>query len=175
MRAHQLKLRVTSEELQQRIQDLSAKIRADYENKNPILIGILKGAFVFLADLIRHFDFPLEIDFIRLASYGCETETCGTVNVVKDLEMSIENRHVLIVEDIVDSGITMNWLINHLQARNPKSLKICTLIDKHERRDTDVPVHYVGLRVEHGFLVGYGLDFSEQYRHLRGIYEVCFT
>jgi hypoxanthine phosphoribosyltransferase len=174
MQEHRLVPRVGADDLHQKIRELAAKIQADYQGKEPILIGVLKGAFVFLADLARCLDLPLEIDFLRLASYGNQTETSGAIKLKKDIEISIEGRDVLVVEDIVDSGSTLNWLLRHLEAGSPKSLKVCALIDKCERRQQEICVDYAGIRIEQGFLVGYGLDYSEKYRNLQGIYEVEF-
>lgn len=175
MQEHRLIPRVPCDDLQQRIRELAAQIQLDYEGKEPVLIGILKGAFVFLADLARQLDLPLEIDFLRLASYGDRTESSGMIELIQDLEISIAGCDVLVIEDIVDSGITLDWLIRHLQAGKPKSLKVCALIDKYERRQREVTVDYTGIRIAEGFLVGYGLDYSEKYRNLQGIYEVEFT
>ncbi|OIP90957.1 MAG: hypoxanthine phosphoribosyltransferase [Syntrophobacteraceae bacterium CG2_30_61_12] len=175
MQEHRLIPRVPAEDLQQRIRELAAQIQADYEGRELILIGVLKGAFVFLADLARHLDLPLEIDFLRLASYGSRTESSGAIELTKDIEISITDRDVLVVEDIVDSGITMAWLLRYLKSRQPRSLRVCALIDKFQRRQADVRVDYAGIRIDQGFLVGYGLDYSEKYRNLETIYEVKFT
>lgn len=175
MQEHRLIPRVPADQLQQRIRELAAQIQADYEGRELILIGVLKGAFVFLADLARLLDLPLEIDFLRLASYGSRTESSGVIELTKDIEISIADREVLVVEDIVDSGITMAWLLRHLKSGKPRSLRVCALIDKFQRRQADVRVDYAGIRIEQGFLVGYGLDYSEKYRNLETIYEVKFT
>jgi hypoxanthine phosphoribosyltransferase len=166
---------VSMEELEMQLEALAAQINRDYEGKNPIVVGVLKGAFIFLADLVRRLSFPLEVDFVRLASYGTESETSGVVRITKDLETPIKGRHVLIVEDIVDTGTTLAWYIERLREQEAESVKICALIDKHERRKVPVPLEYVGISIDRGFLVGYGLDFSEKYRHLPGIFEVEFT
>ena len=174
MEGHQLVLRISSEELQSRLDELAIQINRDYEGRRPLMIGVLKGAFVFLADLMRRLSVPVEVDFIRLASYGSSAETSGTIRITKDTELPVENRDILIIEDIIDTGLTLDWLLKHFQTLHPRSIKVCTLIDKFERRQVDANPDYVGIRVKEGFLVGYGLDFSENYRHLPGIYEVRF-
>ncbi len=174
MEKHQLIQRFSADQLQQRVRELADEIRTDYRNRQLVVIGILKGAFIFLADLIRHLNIPSEVDFIRLASYGSLTESSGSIRVTKDIELPIAGKHVLVVEDIVDSGITMAWLLDHLRGKNPESVKTCVCIDKCERREKSVAADYIGFRVTQGFLVGYGLDWSEQYRYLPDIYEVKF-
>ena len=166
---------VSMEELEMQLEALAVQINRDYEGKNPVVVGVLKGAFIFLADLVRRLSFPLEVDFVRLASYGTESETSGVVRITKDVEIPLKGRHVLIVEDIVDTGTTLAWYIDRLREQEAASVKICALIDKHERRKVPVPLEYVGISIDKGFLVGYGLDFSEKFRHLPGIFEVEFT
>lgn len=175
MESYQLVSRVSPEELQQRIGELADQINRDYETKHLVLIGILKGAFVFLADLMRHLSIPIEVDFVRLASYGDGSETSGSVCITKDIELPIQDRDVLVIEDIVDTGITLDWLLKHLRAYNPRSIKVCALIDKTERRQIDLHPDYTGIRMKKGFVVGYGLDFSEKHRNLPGIFEVRFS
>lgn len=165
---------ISSDQLQQRLDEMADQINRDYQGKSIIVVGVLKGAFMFLADLIRRLSIPVEVDFVRLASYGDSTETCGTVRISKDLELEIAGRDILIVEDIVDTGITLSWFLDRLRARNPQSIKVCTLIDKYERREVEVALDYVGLRLEKGFIVGYGLDFCERHRNLPDIHEVHF-
>ncbi len=172
MEQYRLVPRVSEEELDARLGELADQINIDYAGKDIIVVGILKGAFVFLADLVRKLSIPVQVDFIRLASYGEKTETSGEVRITKEIELPIDGRHLLIVEDIVDSGITLDWLLKHLQGYRPESVKICALIDKTERRQVQIPLDYVGIRVPDGFLVGYGLDFSEKFRNLPGIFEV---
>jgi hypoxanthine phosphoribosyltransferase len=172
--SYELVQRISSEELQMRLDELAEQINQDYQGKSLIVIGVLKGAFVFLADLVRRISSPLEVDFVRLASYGVSTETSGKIQITKDIEISIKGRHVLVVEDIVDTGLTLAWYLEHLQSFNPESIKVCALIDKFERRQTSIPLDYVGIRMEKGFLVGYGLDYSEKHRNLPGICEVQF-
>ena len=160
----------TKEEIREAVERLGREIEEGYRGKTPILIGILKGSFVFLADLVRTLSIPVEIDFIRAASYGRGTRPSGEVSILKDIELSIQGRDVLLVEDIVDTGITLRVICDHLREKGPSSLRICALIDKKVRREVDVAVDLVGFEVEGGFLVGYGLDCGERYRHLPEIY-----
>ena len=150
---------------------LAAEITGDYHDKHPILVGILKGSFMFMADLIRLLDFPLEVEFIRLSSYGGGSQTSGKVEVVQGLSGPIENREVLIIEDIVDTGLTTAFLRDYLQERKPASLRLCTLADKPSRRQVPVPIDYLGFTVPDKFLVGYGLDYDEKFRNLP---DMCF-
>jgi hypoxanthine phosphoribosyltransferase len=161
---------ISREDIAQRVAELGAQISRDYAGRDPVLVGVLKGAFIFMADLVRALDFPVELDFVRLHSYGGGTSPTGEVHVTKDVELALEGRDVLIVEDIVDIGFTLDFLRQHLATRNPRSLRICVLIDKQERRQVEVPLDYVGFVVEKGFLVGYGLDCGEQARTLPEIY-----
>ncbi len=174
MENYRLVPRVTGNEIESLIGRLAEEINRDYEGKDILVIGILKGAVIFLADLVRKLSVPVEVDFVRLSSYGSESETSGTVTLTKDLEHSVTGRHVLIVEDIVDTGLTLRWFLGHLQHQKPESVRICALVDKLERRRVHVPLDYVGLRMEKGFIVGYGLDYSEKHRNLPGIFEVQF-
>lgn len=174
MANYELRPCISAEQLQQRVDDMARQINRDYQDKNVIVIGILKGAFVFLADLIRRLSFPLQVDFVRLASYGEKTETSGTIQISKDIELHIQGKDILIVEDIVDTGITLSWFLDRLRARKPQSVRVCALIDKFERRELEVPLDYVGIRLEKGFIVGYGLDFCERHRNLPDIQEVRF-
>ena len=171
---YQLVERISSERLEVCLNNLAERINRDYAGKSLVLIGVLKGAFIFMADLARRLSVPIQLDFVRLASYGEKAETCGSVRITKDIELSIKGRHVLVVEDIVDTGITMNWYLEHLRSLCPESVRVCTLIDKMERRRVEVAVDYVGLDLDSGFLVGYGLDYSEKHRNLPAIYEVVF-
>ncbi len=157
---------VTEEELKAKVAELGQAISADYRGKNPLLIAILKGAVVFLTDLMRHITIPHEIDFIAVSSYGAATESSGIVRLVMDLETNIEGRHVLLVEDIVDTGLTLNYIIENLKTRRPASIKTCVLLNKAERRQVDVPLDYVGFDIPNKFVVGYGLDYGEKYRNL---------
>jgi hypoxanthine phosphoribosyltransferase len=156
-------------DIQGRIQSLAHKISADYSGKKLIAIGVLKGAFIFLADLVRYISVPTQIDFVRLASYGADTKSSGKVRITKDIELDIKGQDVLVVEDIIDSGYTLTFLVEHLKGFRPLSVKICALINKTERREIKVAPDYVGFTVESGFLVGYGLDFNEDYRTLSDI------
>lgn len=174
MEDYRLVLRISAEELKKQVNDLAARINRDYEGKSLIVVGILKGACIFLSDLVRRLSMPVEIDFVRLASYGKSSETSGEIKLTKDVELPVEGRHVLVVEDIVDTGTTLVWFIDYLRQRQPESVKICALVDKLERREVEVPLDYVGIRVDKGFLVGYGLDFAEKHRNLPEIHEVEF-
>ena len=154
------------DELEKRVKELGAQITADYRGKELLVIGVLKGANVFLADLIRHIELPLEIDFIAAASYGSSTESSGVVRLLKDLDYPIENRHVLLVEDLIDTGLTLHYLAENLKARQPASFQICTLLDKPERRKVSMEVDYKGFDIPDEFIVGYGIDFNQKYRNL---------
>ena len=157
---------ITQEDIAKKVDELAAEIRKDYRGKNPLLIGILKGSFVFLADLVRAMNIPAEIDFVRLASYGSGTESSGKIKLVKDIETPIKDRHVLVVEDIVDRGLTVRFLLDYLSFRKPASLKLCTLFNKPSKRKVEVPIDYVGFTVPDAFVVGYGLDLDEKFRYL---------
>jgi len=158
---------LTEEELQTRIAELGETISRDYAGENLLLLCVLKGGVLFLTDLMRHISIPHEIDFMAVSSYGRGVrESSGVVRIVKDLDEPIENKHILIVEDIIDSGATLNYLIQLLEPRNPASLKICTLLNKWQRRTVDIPVDYVGFDIEDEFVFGYGLDLDERYRNL---------
>jgi hypoxanthine phosphoribosyltransferase len=174
MEEYRLVPRISAEELDNLVTELALRINLHYEGKSLLIIGILKGACIFLSDLVRRLSVPVEIDFVRLTSYGKGSVTSGEIRITKDVEMSIEGRHVLVVEDIVDTGTTLVWFLEHLRKRQPKSLRICALVDKLERREVEVPLDYVGIRVDKGFLVGYGLDFAEKHRNLPAIHEVEF-
>jgi len=157
---------ITEEELQARVAELGKAISNDYRGKDLLLVCILRGAVVFLSDLMRHITIPHEIDFMAVSSYGAATETSGIVRILKDLETSIEGRDVLIVEDIVDTGLTLDYIISNLKTRRPASLRTCVLLNKSERRLVDVPLDYVGFDIPNKFVVGYGLDYGEKYRNL---------
>jgi len=152
--------------LQQRVTELGEEISHDYEGRDLLLVGVLKGAVFFMADLMRHLTIPCEIDFMAISSYGDSTDSSGVVRILKDLDINIEGRDVLVVEDIIDSGLTLSYLIRNLEAREPASLEICALLTKPERREIDVPVRYVGFEIPNRFVIGYGLDFAERYRNL---------
>ena len=157
---------VTEDELARRVRGLGEQISAEYDGDPLMLIGILKGAIFFLADLMRHLSVSCEIDFMAVSSYGSSTDSSGVVRILKDLDTSIEGRQVLIVEDIVDSGLTLSYLLRTLSARNPASLAVCALLAKPERRKLDLPIHYVGFEIPNRFVIGYGLDYAERYRNL---------
>jgi len=172
MKEEKLVLLYSKEEIARKVTDLANQISKDYDGKEVILICILKGAFIFLADLIRNLRIPLKIDFVRLASYGSQTRSSGDINITKDIELSIEGKDVVVVEDIVDTGLTTSYIIERLKRKKPNSLRLCALIDKRERREINIEADYVGFIVEEGFIVGYGIDFDERYRHLPEIYRI---
>jgi hypoxanthine phosphoribosyltransferase len=167
-----LKPIISRDQIQARLRELAAQINRDYAGQPLIIVGVLKGVFIFLADLIRLLEMPVRVDFVRLHSYGASDTSSGQVKITKDLELDITDRHVLIVEDIIDSGLTLKYLLERLQERRPKSLKVCCLTDKQERRTCSVPLDYVGFVVPRGFLVGYGLDYAEDYRQFPDICEL---
>jgi len=154
------------EELAKRIEEIGAEITADYAGKEILMIGVLRGAVVFMADLARAIKVPVAIDFMAVSSYGAGTSSSGVVRILKDLDVSIEGKHVLVVEDIIDSGLTLNYLLDNLKSRKPASLKLCTLLNKPERRKVKVNIDYNGFNVPDYFVVGYGLDYAEKYRNL---------
>jgi hypoxanthine phosphoribosyltransferase len=157
---------IDEESLQRRIRELGEEISGDYAGRDLLLIGVLKGAVFFMSDLMRNLTIPCEIDFMAISSYGDSTDSSGVVRILKDLDINIEGRDVLIVEDIIDSGLTLSYLLRNLEARGPASLEICSLLTKPERREADVPVRYVGFEIPNRFVIGYGLDFAERYRNL---------
>ena len=159
----------TREEIEATVNKLADEIRKDYHAKHPILIGVLKGSFMFLADLIRQLDFPLEVEFVRLSSYVRHRETSGKIKVVQGLRSPIKGREVLVIEDIVDTGLTISFLLDHLSKKKPASLKLCALTDRPSRRQVPVTIDYLGLTVPNKFLVGYGLDWDEKFRNLPDI------
>jgi len=152
--------------LQGRVGELGAEISADYAGRDLLLVGVLKGAVFFMADLMRELAVPCEIDFMAISSYGAATDSSGVVRILKDLDINIADRHVLVVEDIIDSGLTLSYLMRNLRARKPSSLEICALLTKPDRREIDVPVRYIGFEIPNRFVIGYGLDFAERYRNL---------
>ena len=157
---------VTAEDLQRRVAELGKQITADYADRSLLLVGVLKGAVFFLSDLMRYIEVPVEVDFMAVASYGSATDSSGVVRILKDLDAAIEGRDVLIVEDIVDSGLTLQYLLRNLGSRNPASLEVCALLTKPERRKVDLPTRYVGFEIPNRFVVGYGLDYAERHRNL---------
>ena len=157
---------VSGEDLQRRVVELGREISADYEGRDLFMVGVLKGAVIFLADLMRHLEVPCEIDFMAVSSYGSQTDSSGVVRILKDLDSSIEGRHALIVEDIIDSGLTLQYLQRSLKARNPASLEVCSLLTKPDRRRVDLPIRYIGFEIPNRFVIGYGLDYAQRYRNL---------
>ncbi len=160
------------EAIDRRVRELAEKISRDYEGRELIMIGVLKGAFIFMSDLIRNISIPCTVDFARLASYGAGTASSGKVIVAKDIETSIRGKDILIVEDIVDTGLTLKFFVDWLMERNPRSLKVCAFLDKRLKRKVTFEADYVGFTIDDGFVVGYGLDFNEQYRFLPDVYVV---
>jgi hypoxanthine phosphoribosyltransferase len=169
----QPKLRIlfNRQEIATTVSRLAAEISQDYHDKYPLLIGILKGSFMFMADLLRHLDFPLEVDFIGLASYGGGRQTSGKIKVVKGLQSPVKDREVLVIEDIIDTGLTTGFCLDYLRQKKPASLKLCTLTDKPARRQVPVTIDYLGFTVPNKFLVGYGLDLNQKFRNLP---DICF-
>jgi hypoxanthine phosphoribosyltransferase len=157
---------ISREELQAKVDELAAAIGADYEGKCPILVCVLKGAIFFMADLARRLPFDLEVEFMAVSSYGQSTDSSGVVRILKDLDIDIEGRHVLIVEDIIDSGLTLQYLTNNLGSRNPASIEVVTLLSKPSRRTAELQCRYTGFEIPNEFVVGYGLDYAEKYRNL---------
>lgn len=160
------KVLITEEQIQQKVRELGHAISSDFAGRNPLVICVLKGAFIFMADLVKHLTIPLEIDFMAVSSYGQSTQSSGVVKIVKDLDTPVEGRDVLIVEDIIDSGLTLSYLVDVLERRNALSVSIVTLFNKPNRRTTGLEVDYVGFELPDAFVVGYGLDFAEKYRNL---------
>src|ERR671911_2416064 len=160
---------VPSDDIQEKVRELGERITQDYRGEKLLLVGILRGAVVFLSDLMRHLQLPCEIDFMDISSYGTGTQSSGVVRILKDLEEDITGRHVLIVEDIVDTGLTLSYLLRSLQARKPASLEICALLTKPSRRQVDLSVKYLGFEVPDEFVIGYGIDYAGAYRNLPDI------
>ena len=160
---------ITSQEIEDKVREIGARITEDYEGEKPLLIGILRGAVVIMSDLMRNIDLQCELDFMDISSYGTGTSSSGVVRILKDLEEDITGRHVLIVEDIIDTGLTLSYLMRSLQARKPASLEICALLSKPTRRRADLNVRYLGFEVPDEFVVGYGLDYAGAYRNLPDI------
>jgi hypoxanthine phosphoribosyltransferase len=157
---------VTREDLERRVRELGAEISRDYDGKDLFLVGVLKGAVFFLSDLMRQIEVPCEVDFMAVASYGSSTDSSGVVRILKDLDATIEGKDVLIIEDIIDSGLTLSYLLRTLKAREPRSLEVCALLTKPERREVDLPIRYTGFEIPNKFVIGYGLDHAERYRNL---------
>ena len=157
---------IDEDTLRTRVAELGAEVSGDYEGRDLLLIGVLKGAVFFMADLMRHITVPCEVDFMAISSYGDSTDTSGIVRILKDLDINIEGRDVLVVEDIIDSGLTLSYLMRNLESREPATLEVCALLTKPDRREIEVPVRYVGFEIPNRFVIGYGLDFGERYRNL---------
>ncbi len=173
MNKETLKLIISPSNITNKVSELAKQILRDHAEDELVFVGTLKGSFIFLADLVRALDKKdVLIDFVRVKSYGYSDTSSEKVIITKDVELPLEGKTVILVEDIVDTGLTVKFLLEHLQLHQPKILKVCALIDKRERRKVDVPIDYVGFVIEKGFLVGYGLDYMEKYRHLPGVYEV---
>jgi hypoxanthine phosphoribosyltransferase len=168
----QLKILISRDEIAKAVDRLASEIERDYQGKQPLLIGVLKGSFVFMADLIRQLDLPLELDFVRLSSYGAARESSGRVRVIQGAKTPIKGRDVLVIEDIVDTGITTAFLLDYLRKRKPASLKLCALTDKPSRRRVPVSIDYLGFPVPNKFIVGYGLDCDQRFRNLPDIYAL---
>jgi len=168
---HELHILFSRQEIEATVSRLATEISRDYHSKLPLLVGILKGSFMFMADLIRHLEFPLEVDFVGLSSYGQGKQTSGKVKVVQGLRSPVKGREVLVIEDIVDTGLTTTFLLDYLREQKPASLKLCALTDKPSRRQVPVTIDYLGLTAPDKFLVGYGLDWGEKYRNLP---DICF-
>lgn len=161
-----LEILITQEQIQERIKELGSQIAREYAGLNPLLIGVLKGATLFLSDLLRAIDIQVGIEFMAISSYGSSTRTSGEVRILKDLGVAIEGRHIIVVEDIVDTGLTLSYLLANLKSRGAASVKLVALLDKYDRREREVPIDYLGFPIPDHFVVGYGLDFAERYRNL---------
>jgi len=151
---------------------VARRISSDYQDHELILIGVLKGAFVFLSDLVRYLTIPVKVDFIRVCSYGSDVSSSGNIRLTKEIEIDVTNKDVLLVEDIVDTGLTLSYIVDYLKTFDPKTVKICALLDKHERRSENIKIDYACHELDKGFIVGYGLDYNENYRNLAGIYHL---
>ena len=169
MTGEKIEVLISSREIEEKVKQLARQVSDDYRGKKPLLVCVLKGAVIFLSDFMRHLDIPVEIDFMAVSSYGDSTKTSGVVRILKDLDGSIEGKDIIIVEDIVDTGLTLDYLKENLLSRNPDSLRLVTLLDKPERREVDVEPDYCGFCIPDKFVVGYGLDCNEQHRNLPDI------
>jgi len=168
----QLKIHISRDEIAKAVDRLACEIERDYQGKQPLLVSVLKGSFVFMADLIRQLDLPLELDFVRLSSYGAARQSSGKVRVVQGVKTPVKGRDALVIEDIVDTGITISFLLDYLKKKKPASLKLCVLTDKPSRHRVPVSIDYLGFTVPDKFIVGYGLDFDEKFRNLPHIYTL---
>ena len=162
------------DEIHRLVADIADRISSDYKNNDLVLIGVLKGSFIFLSDLVRQLTIPVEIDFVGASSYGADAQSSENIRLTKPLQIDIRNKHIIIIEDIIDTGLTLAYLIDYIKSFEPSNLKICALLDKRERRQVDLEIDYVGKIVEKGFLVGYGLDYAERYRNLPELYCLKF-
>lgn len=162
------------DEIHRLVADIADRISTDYKSNDIVLIGVLKGSFIFLSDLVRQLTIPAEIDFVGASSYGADAQSSENIRLTKPLQIDIRNKHIIIIEDIIDTGLTLAYLIDYIKSFEPSSLNICTLLDKRERRQIDIEIDYVGKVVEKGFLVGYGLDYAERYRNLPELYCLKF-
>ena len=162
----------TEEQIEKRVKEIASDLTRDYKNKNPYVVGVLRGAFIFLADLLKHLDFPLDVDFIAISSYGTSTRSTGVVRLVKDLDENVEGRHVLIVEDIVDSGRTIAYINDIIRTRRVASLKLVSFLDRPDRREVPVEIDYKGFDIPDKFVLGYGMDYSQMYRNVPFVF-VC--
>lgn len=169
MRSEIKEVLLSEEQIRDKVRELGKQITEDYRGKDLLLIGVLKGAFVFMADLAREIDIPLDLDFMAVSSYGNSTKSSGVVRILKDLERQVEGKDILIVEDIIDTGLTLGYLTNNLESRGANSVSICTLLDKPERRKIDMELKYKGFDIPDEFVVGYGIDYAEKYRNLKDI------
>ncbi len=163
---------VTREDIARRVAQMAEQINRDYEGKDLVMVGILKGAVIFYTELLMQIRLPVAVDFMSISSYGTSSKSSGVVRILKDLDNGVENKHVLVVEDIVDTGLSLKYIIENLTVRSPASVKVCALLDKPSRRKADVPVHYLGFTIPDAFAVGYGLDYAERYRNLPDVCEL---
>jgi hypoxanthine phosphoribosyltransferase len=159
------KILITEEEIRRRVKELGEEISRDYQGKNPVLVTVLRGGIMFLCDLIREISIPVTLDFLSISSYSGQTQT-GIVRILKDLDESIENKHVILIEDIIDTGLTLNYILRALKARRPAEVRVCALLDKKARRIIDIPIDYIGFEIPDEFVVGYGMDYNQKYRNL---------
>jgi len=165
---------ISQKTIHARVMELASQISDDHQGKEPVLVGVLNGAVFFLTDLAREMTIPLKMDFVRAASYGSGSSSSGSVRLTKGLEIQIKDKPVILVEDIIDTGLTLSKILDIIKEQSPESIKICSLIDKQERREKNIPIDYCGFQVREGFLVGYGLDYNEQFRSLKDIYKLHF-
>jgi len=166
------KLVISQSQIEARVKELARELSRTYEGQEVVLVGVLNGVFMFLSDLVKEMTIPLKVDFVRLASYGSGSVSSGQVEMKKDVEQDLEGKHVLIVDDIADGGLTLDFLKKHLAEKKPASIRVCVLLDKKERRSVPVEIDFTGFQVDQGFLVGYGLDYNEKYRYFRDIYHL---